>query len=662
MPVTDALQLLLQAGLGFAFCLLLWLVGSIPAAIFDFPGREEKNDYTGIFYRMLSGILVIVLLYAIFKTAFKTIYILMVPAAFFYLRKRNAGSRSSFSFTKIPWGRVAEIFIWCGVFCLLFNFLPESENKQKDSFFYLKIAEALNRTGQENLHHYYNLLDARYHGAEPYHYMELWLNAFLLNFTGKQLPGIQTLRIVTYSSLSVAFLFGLFHFYKVITGAAPGIGGKLVCFSFLFFMPDLHPWLPAIVRRYLVFNFENNFLERPNFRMIYLLLLPVLTGVFERKYDRFFLFFLLCLCLVNPLVFVVMVPVVFLSSIVWRKSGPLPVKDLIIFFSIAALYPVFYFAFSVREVPVPYHVDMQALVLFFKKSYRYIVLTIAGSLCYTGILCLAGWLIFRGLAIKERRNFLRENRNFVLLIAITIACSVVIARVFDFVENFYQVAYTGYILAALFLFSLLVLLSRQGVLQASLVIVLLTGGYIAYKYENRQTTFANIFLQNGSSCYNGKPYSAAYLNGVAGFMQTAGQATGAYIADTGYYHDLYYSMHNPVVYHLPVTYIISNHVLSNIDYCASDTSAIYCGVGEGQGKTYLANGVARSFFHNGFLPGSDKAGFGQRLSRFIEYGHLRYLVITKDVLVDTTLHKRISGGFTDVNTGERFLILKPAGP
>ena len=190
----DAVQLALQCGVSFAFCLLLWLVGSIPAAFLGIAGDEEDNDYAGVFYRMLTGIITIVVVYAICKTSFKTINILIIPAAIFFLRKKKAGAGISRIFP-VPAPRlIAEAFFLCVLFCLLFNFLPESEYKQKDSFFYLKIAETLNSTGQENLHHYYNLLDVRYHGVETYHYTELWLNAFQLNFTGKLLPGIQTFR------------------------------------------------------------------------------------------------------------------------------------------------------------------------------------------------------------------------------------------------------------------------------------------------------------------------------------------------------------------------------------------------------------------------------------------------------------------------------------
>ena len=142
-------------------------------------------------------------------------------------------------------------------------------------------------------------------------------------------------------------------------------------------------------------------------------------------------------------------------------------------------------------------------------------------------------------------------------------------------------------------------------------------------------------------------------------MQANDGAAGAYVADSEYYRDLYYTLHNPVVYHLPITYIISNKVRSNMDYGASDTAAIYCGTGIEQRSAYLANGIARSFYHNGFLPGGDMPGMGEKLSRLVGYAHLKYLVVTKDVRIDAAFSDRISGGYTDENTGERFLILKP---
>ncbi len=665
MPEFNAGQLLLQSGLSFCFCLLLWLAGSFVLSFVQLGDDGEENDYTGIFYRMLCGILVLVLLYSVYKTSFKTVYVLLLPAAFFYIRIKKPGLRLSLSAKNVPWKRLAELFLLCGMFCLLYNFLPESEYKQKDSFFYLKIAESLNRTGQENLHQYYNLLDTRYHGVEPYHYLELWLGALLLNVTEKLLPNIQSFRIVMYTLLSVTFITGLFHLYRVVTGAGPGIAGKLVCFSFIFFMPDLYPYFPAVVNRYLVFNFENNFLERPNERVVYLFLLPVITGLFRQKFDRPFLFFLLCLCLVHPLVYMVLVPVALSCFILYCVSGAfrrgmvLPQGGLAVFFLVLALCPVFYFLFSPKGVAVPYHTNIQAALLFYKRSYKYVALTIATSLLYAGLLCSLAWLMFRFFGAIAYRSFLKENKPFVLFAIIVTGCSIVMARAFDFMENAYQLAYTGYIMASVFIFCLLVLLSRRGLLLTGLVLFLFLGGYAVSKYRDRQAAFVNIFLQNGRKCYGGTPYSAVYLDRVMAFMKTAGAAAGAYVADSGYYRDLYYSNHNPVVYHLPVTYIISNNVMSNIDYCASDTDAVYYGTtGEGGRNAYLANGIARSFFHNGFMPGGTGLSFDERLGRFIDVGHLHYLVVTKDIYISTVLLRRVSQSFTDESTGERFLILK----
>lgn len=665
MPGFDAVQLALQCGVSFGFCLLLWLAGSIVAAFFNIAGDEKDNGYAGVFYRMLAGIIGIVTVYAIYKTSFKTIYILIIPAVFFFLRKKGAGAGSPRILASPSLRIIAEAFFLCLLFCLLFNFLPESEYKQKDSFFYLKIAEALNRTGQENLHQYYNLLDTRYHGVETYHYTELWLNAFQLNLVGKLLPGIQIFRIITYTPLAVAFVFGLFYFYRVLTGAAPRAAGKLVCLCFVFFIPDLYPFLPAIVKKYLLFNFESNFLERPNFRLIYLFLLPVAAGIFQRVFDRRLLFFLLCLCLLQPLVFLAGVPAVLLFFILCRKTSyfgqgtGLSSGDMAVFFSILTLYPVFYFIFSVKAVPVLYHTNLQTVLRFYERSYKYVGLTIVTSLCYTGLLCMAGWLIFRIPTKKESAGYYRENRPFILFMAMITGSSIVIARLFDFMENFYQVAFVGYIVAALFLFSLLAMLSARGILPAIVVIFLQLGGYALLKYKDRESAFVNVFLQNGQYCYGGKPYSAAYLAQVTKYMQTRDGAAGAYIADSGYYRDLYYSIHNPVVYHLPITYIISNNVRSNMDYCVSDTAAIYCGTGMEQRDAYLANGIARSFFHNGFMPGSDMTDTGEKIRRFIDEAHLEYLVVTKDVRIDPVLLSRMSGSYTDENTGERFLIIQP---
>ncbi|MBS1565429.1 MAG: hypothetical protein JST39_13650, partial [Bacteroidetes bacterium] len=244
MPVVSLHHFLLQLLLGFGSCLLLWLIGHA-AISFIQEERKPGERYASVFYPMLAGFLLLITSYAILETGGKTVFILLLPAFAFCWWKQRKIKRPPLSFRPVfkP-ALLAELLLISLFFCLLFNFLPESVYKQQDSFFYLKITESLHQSGQEKLHQAYNQLTPRYHGVEPYHYMELWLAAFQLNLAEKWLPGIQVLRVAAYTPIAAMFIFGLFYLFELFTGKTPGLLSKLVCMAFVFFMPDVFEILP----------------------------------------------------------------------------------------------------------------------------------------------------------------------------------------------------------------------------------------------------------------------------------------------------------------------------------------------------------------------------------------------------------------------------------
>lgn len=655
-------QVLLQAAFSIFFCLLFYTIGKLLLAVFLPGDGNERNGYADIFYAMLSGMMAVVVLYSTIFSAFRTINILL-PAAFFCLKGKMPVRPKVDLAGGTVMRTMARLALPAIGFVLLINFLPESEYKQKDSFFYLKISEALTLTGQENANNYYNTLDGAYHGVEWYHYFELWLNAFLLRITHYWLPNIQAFRIVCYSVLSVVFLNGLFHVYEVITGQKIRIAGLLFCIAFLFFMPDIFSLLPAVIRRLMTFNFENNYLERPNFRIIYLFFLPVLTRLWQKKYDEGLFFFLLCLCIVHPAVFLGLVPAIFLLSVTgWKHASGRSFayrKGLYIFFLFVALYGIFYLVFRTKGVPAMYHTDFHDAIVFYKRSYRYVILTIFSSLLYCALLAGAAVVLFRYLGGTESREQVIKNRGLTTFFVALTACCIVVARVLGYLENLYQVAYTAYIVVSLFIFILFALVVKRGRLYALPVIILTLAGYAIFKTATFHTQGRSIFYHGGGGGYGGVTYSAGYLAQVNAFMKEAGSCAGGYLADSSYYRPLYYSNRNPAVYHLPLTYIIANNVTSNIDYCLSDQNDIlYDGTGALQHNVYLGNGIDRSYYH----------WFKKRLcagqpnnacaTAFALQHRLKYLILTRGIAIDSALSNHTSQVFTDSNTGERFLVLR----
>ncbi|MBS1566935.1 MAG: hypothetical protein JST39_21315, partial [Bacteroidetes bacterium] len=398
-----------------------------------------------------------------------------------------------------------------------------------------------------------------------------------------------------------------------------------------------------------------------NFRIIYLFMIPVLAALVRNKAGRFFFFFLFCLCLTHPLVFAVVTPSALLYGIVAGKKRwgmSLTTGGVLAFVLISILYAGFYRLLGVKEVSSAYAFHSRDLIFFYGKSYRYVLLTIAGSLLYVSLLCVAAWAIARLVKGKAANDFLKERLPMVAAVALLLFCSVCMARMLDFRENAYQLAYIGYIAVSLLLFGFFAVLAADKKKYALLVLLIYASGYLAYKYREGVEAFDSVFRNNRHRTDSRPPYTSRYLDSVTAIVQALGTANGAYIADTGYYKSLYYSLHNPLVYHLPVTYILSDRVQTNMDFCLSDTTAIYYGVGEGIAKSYLANAVARSYFHNGFAGVKGSVRYQDLVASFIKSMHIRYLFITKDIAADLLTGLPIDRIIVDAGTGERFLLLK----
>jgi hypothetical protein len=662
MAAVDPVQLTLQIAVAYACCIFFFGAGTLLCAFFNVTDSDAPAIDDRLFYGLLAGMILTITLYSIAVSGFKTINIVIPLAAVVcFRRKKHPVLRAAFSALN-KW-RLLELLLITTVFTLIFNFLPESEYKQRDSFFYLKITEALNFTGQENANNYYNLLSAQFHGVEAYHYFECWLSAFLLKFTDTLLPNIQTFRIVTYTVVSTIFLYGTFYLYRLVAGRGAGSGIKLFCLSFVFFMPDIIGHFPNAISRYFIYSFESNFLERPNFRLIYLFLLPVLGGAIKTRFDRRFIFFLICLCLVNPTVLAVVLPA-FIVLIICQYAFPrfsngslLSKNEMWIFAGFGVCYWLFYYLLPVENVPPVYDLQISDVIHQFKTTWKLSALTFTTSLLYIilfiGLVSAICYKWFAG----DYHPFVHERRIFLLLTALLILTGIFVGRIFPSVENIYQVAYNSYIVASLFILTLFMLMAKTSWKVQVLLVVVCLASYVVNRIHEGSRGF--VFTQNDKHVYSGIEYSSDYINQVTAFASGREMCMGAFIADSSFYAGLYYSLRNPNVYHLPVTYILANHATVN-DFCLSDPRAIkYDRAGNLQHNQYLDNAIARSIYHRSYssYAVSDTATLSN-IGDFIRKNHLQYLVLTSGVPIDSIPGIKVTQKFTDPNTKERFWVIE----
>jgi hypothetical protein len=667
MHESRIVQFILQFLFSTIGCLFFRAAGLL---LLSLVGKKEVWNGRGFldyFYPFFHGITFCIALYAVIQSHFLSIHILILGV---YLVWLAAGVRGWSKFSLRPvigsvFSRWVEVAAICLLFTAIFHFLPESEYKQDDSFFYLKIAESLNSTGQENLHLYNNVFDSSFHGVEPYHYAEMWLNALLLRGVGHFLPGIQVFRYIGYTILSVCVVYGLWGTYEVFSGRRAGWWARVFCIAFLFFRPDIMDY-SALLRHYIGFAFDNNYLERSNFRTIYLCLIPFFLSLREGKMAFENVVYFICLSVVSYLCFLVLIPAMFifaLLGLIWPGMGvtrrSLMQKGLLAA-ATALCFGLFYGFFSNRVIGGFYQHSFQELLSYLRIHSFYVYSSFLTSLVYiAGVIFVCTvffWIKKKDLAML----FWWENRGLIALSGVIIVTGVGIARILMYQENAYQLAFISYILAAFLIFVCWCHFSAvfQGRIFWSAGIGVFLLGYVLFKVRERRDDTVDVF-RRGSSFYGSRHYTQQYIGAVTGYLEGRENLLGGYLEDSSYYRHMgYFSLRNPNVYFPPISYIIAGRVLSNYEFCLSDTAAILTNMDRGDAYevNYLEDAIRRS----GFYVYMKQTGLQRReaLCNFIKSRHLQYLIVSGKASEAEVADIPTREKSEDPSTGEIFLVLK----
>jgi hypothetical protein len=675
IPENRVLQFVLQVAISGAGCILFRAVGLLLLSVAGSNDPRERPGYADQFYPLFHGITFSVALYAVIRAQLHSIHILVLLGYAVWLaagpgepegvgKPGGAGGRGKPG--RLPvFARGGEMLLGCLLFVLAFHLLPDAAEKQNDSFFYLKMAESLNSTGQENLHAYNNLFDPSFHGVEPYHYAEIWLDALLLRGTRYFLPGIETFRYVGYTILSVCVLYGVWLMYEVFAGRRAGWWARLFGLSFLFFLPDMFGYVPFI-GQYLLYNFGNSYFERINFRTVYLYLIPLLLSLRKGKWNVESALYFVCLSVASYLCFLALVPaalILMLMGLVWPQKG-VTGKSLLqmgaLAMGVAALFGLFYGLFSNKVIGRFYQSSFPEMLAYLRRRPFYVLTAILGTLGYIiGIILLytgVGWIKRREQAVA----FCRENRGLIVGGGVMVITGVVMARVLSYQDNAYQLAFLAHILAAFFIFIFWSYISPavpSGFSRIA-VIGMLLAGCVLFKLRQGKDARVDIF-RAGSSRYGGRHYTGQYIDQVTGYAKGRKDLLGGYLGDSVYYRQLkYFGERNPNVYFPPMTYIIAGRGAANYEFCLSDTAAILTGINAGDAyeRNYLGNAIRRS----GFYIYGQKTGLHGReaLRKFITDRHLQYLILSGQGCEAEVADMPVAQRFTDPATGEIFLVLK----
>lgn len=208
---------------------IIYLLGKVLCSFFILG---DQNKYLTHFIYLFVGSVVLVFLFSLITTGFKTINLVLVPLAiaFMFMHKIKWSKPTfgeAFKRAKAINTSSVVIILLIGTFffCLQAIHIFRWDNVSyfnlvnSDTLFSSKISEYLNLTGNENIWQVSNLLgNESFTKNVTYHYGELWLNAFIIRLFG--VLSAVSVQLLTYPLIITIFALGLLalmeHFLKTL--------------------------------------------------------------------------------------------------------------------------------------------------------------------------------------------------------------------------------------------------------------------------------------------------------------------------------------------------------------------------------------------------------------------------------------------------------------
>ena len=181
---------------GFKIYLLNLGLLSLLSLLFLWIGQQfqqqNKCAFRTAFFSLFFGILSLSTIFAVIKTGGKTIMLgYLLLGIFYFFEKKNASIFSinlppnspKFLVTSLLFSTFF-VFTWSFLTIGQFDAFPYhipsgTAIAQNDYLINVIRSYYLGVTGQENYYHFFNTVDAAYHGPKPYHYLEMWTTSAL---------------------------------------------------------------------------------------------------------------------------------------------------------------------------------------------------------------------------------------------------------------------------------------------------------------------------------------------------------------------------------------------------------------------------------------------------------------------------------------------------
>lgn len=331
-----------------------------------------------VFLSQLLGIIITITAYALYKTAFNSVFIL-VPVLLLSLGRFTKKYPAINNLTVVK-TIALQVFVGLliGVIAYYFFYLFMDKAIFGDNQFYASIAYALNQTGVETTNFDWTMAEKP---VTLYHYSEVWFTALWSNvFNVNTLRTYYLLYIPVFGS--TVFL-GAFCLAKLLLNSKKHSTGisLLLAFVFLLIQNIDFPFYKITQNYYHIGSWFHNL----KYSIVYIQFLVFVLLLFNRNYFVAFISLLLLVPLYSPIapailsgVFVATVYLFFKKLI--NKSDF--IKLVAILFLVPLIYVLFYYFQPIKSVstPLPELDFVSVLFKTFKVFFKLIVIGILPTL------------------------------------------------------------------------------------------------------------------------------------------------------------------------------------------------------------------------------------------------------------------------------------------
>ncbi|MFY0628603.1 MAG: hypothetical protein JXR07_20060 [Reichenbachiella sp.] len=490
-------------------------------------------NFGTLFIKHLLGAIIVLSIYAIIKTHGQTIYlsVFALTGLLVFLLNSENGHWVNLRLSDFnAYHMLLLLIVFSCIYSLYqFNISGLRENMiggdliDSDIQFWANISYYIEKTGQENEYHALNLLDRTYHGTSPYHYFELWMNAFISSTF--QLNYFLGLALTVKSILTYLIFLGLtglveqyftrkknvaiFIATLILFGGAIPFGHQLLNLSFFSNLSFNGPvffgvaWKESVNALFLILFFLFYSYKKKELSVLSLLLLGAINFTpFPAIFGGLTLFFLL-------------------GALFNSERRKYYLRGFIVVFGLLIIYAMNLYVFKNHEITREGTgiESLRELILGFDTDF--LVNAVKGMFGFSAILFftyafhIIPVLLFVVLNFKWIHIFHTKHEDVVLMILMIVSgvmCYGLLHNILNATQLLFGLAIPGIALLIMRFYSVMLTLKCKKILLVPLVLLLACSYFLYFKS----------YTSNAPSVR----YSPAYIASVKDFLSDQDQPIG----------------------------------------------------------------------------------------------------------------------------------------